>query len=126
MYLLPGIPSHQRVGWWDRGRGEPGRDRCTPQRGVRKRCVCGVGGRWLANAFGGPWPRRAGRRIARRRGGGELVVDWSLSRRVAERMGDCVGITELRLGLAGGGWREMKSSGCLLRLAAGIERHLKM
>ena len=104
LYLLPGVPNYRRVGRWDGGRGKSGRDRCTQQRGVRKRCVCGVGGRSLANVFGGPWPRRAGRKIARRRAaGGELVVDWSLLRRVAERMGGWVGISELRLGLAGGG-----------------------
>ena len=88
--------------------------------------MCGVGGRWLANAVGGSWPRRTGRRIVRRRGVGELVVDWSRLKSVAERIGGWVGIIELRLGLAGGGWWEMKSSGCLLRLAVGIERRSRM
>ena len=96
--LLPLIPSHGRVGWWDRGRGGRGRDRCAQLRGEQKRCVCGVRGRWLANAFGGSWPRRAGRRIVRRRGaGGELVVDWSRLKSIAERIDGWVGIIELRL-----------------------------
>ena len=42
-------------------------------------------------------------------------------------MGGWVGmIGGLRFGLAGGGLRGMKSSGCLLRLAVVIERQLKM
>jgi hypothetical protein len=76
------------------------------------------------SVVGGRWPTRAGQKIAQRKGGGELVVVWSRSRSIDEMMGGRSRITELQFGSTGGGPRGMKSSGCLLRLAVVIERHL--
>lgn len=77
------------------------------------------------SAVGGLWPKQAGQRIARCRGGGEPFGFWSWLRSIEERMGGWVGITELQLGLAGGGLRGMRSSGCLLRLEVVTRRQLK-